>query len=122
MSRKTVTLWLLASAFAVFGASAVLLEGGRYEAAAKVPEVFLIGLLMFAWYVFDSNERSYRRSAFLNLTVIAVPAVGVPYYLFRSRGLRKGAVAFGWLFLLTIGLLASTFVGAFVAFLPQLAA
>ena len=52
--------------------------------------VFLNSLLFFAWYRLDSNELHYPRSALLNIAVTALPIVAIPYYLFRSRWLKRG--------------------------------
>ena len=45
-------------------------------------------LLVFWWYWVDSTLRSYRRSPLLNVAVVAVSFVAIPYYLLRSR--QKG--------------------------------
>lgn len=42
-------------------------------------------LLIFWWYRTDSTLRSYRRSPLLNVAVVAVGFLAVPYYLLRSR-------------------------------------
>jgi drug/metabolite transporter (DMT)-like permease len=53
----------------------------------------LISATIFAWYYFDSHERAFRRSALLNVAVVALAVLAVPYYLIRSResGKRLGA-------------------------------
>jgi hypothetical protein len=52
-------------------------------------------LLVFWWYWADSTFRSYRRSPLLNVAIVAVGFLAVPYYLLRSRekGQRLLAVA-----------------------------
>lgn len=50
-------------------------------------------LLIFAWYRLDSDQRGFRRSPGLNIGIIAVAIVGLPYYLFRSRGAKRGFMA-----------------------------
>jgi hypothetical protein len=52
-------------------------------------------LLVFWWYWTDSTSRSYRRSPLLNVAMVAVGFLAVPYYLLRSRekGQRLLAVA-----------------------------
>lgn len=49
-------------------------------------------LILFAWYQQDTNHIGYRRTALLNLMVIALTIIALPYYFFRSRGLKKGGV------------------------------
>jgi hypothetical protein len=51
-------------------------------------------LLIFWWYWADSNLRSYRRSPGLNIAVVAVGFLAVPYYLLRSRGKGERLAAF----------------------------
>lgn len=49
--------------------------------------------LIFLWYRLDSNERSYKRSPWLSVSVVAIAAIGLPYYLFRTRGFKRGLIA-----------------------------
>ena len=60
-----------------------------------VATTLLFSLLIFWWYWADSTSRSYRRSPLLNVAVIAVGFLAVPYYLLRSRekGQRLNAFA-----------------------------
>jgi peptidoglycan/LPS O-acetylase OafA/YrhL len=46
---------------------------------------FLAIGLIFAWYHMDSTLRSYRRTALLNIGVIVVAVIALPYYIVRSR-------------------------------------
>ena len=59
--------------------SPVYLGSGLFSAA-----------LVFLWYRLDSDERRYRRSAFLNIAVVCVALLALPYYFFRTRGLVRG--------------------------------
>ena len=53
----------------------------------------VFALLLFLWYRIDSEERSYRRSPWLNVCVIAIAILALPYYFFRTRGLKGGSIA-----------------------------
>ena len=54
----------------------------------------LVGVfLLFFWFRLDSDERGYRRSALLNVGVISLAIVVLPYYFFRTRGFARGLVA-----------------------------
>ena len=57
--------------------------------------MLLSSSLIFGWYWADSTLRSYRRSPLLNVGVIAVALLAVPYYLWRSRehGQRLKSIA-----------------------------
>ena len=50
--------------------------------------------LCFVWYCRDGDARSYIRSRWLNIGMITVTVLTVPYYLWRSRpvGQRLGAI------------------------------
>jgi len=49
--------------------------------------------LIFWWYRLDSSQAGYKRTPWLNVGVIAVAALALPYYFFRSRGLKRGSLA-----------------------------
>ncbi|GAB2516934.1 hypothetical protein [Microbulbifer agarilyticus] len=52
-----------------------------------------IAFVGFAWYVRDSNLRKYKRNIFLNICIIGFGLIALPYYFFRSRGLKGGLLA-----------------------------
>src|SRR5215217_9682495 len=39
---------------------------------------------VFRWYVLDAEERAFRRSRRLDLAIVAIFLLAMPYYLFRS--------------------------------------
>mgnify|MGYP000370758475 CR=1 FL=1 len=49
-------------------------------------------MLVFSWYYLDSNNINYKRGIFLNTSVIGLTLFALPYYFFRSRGLKVGAL------------------------------
>jgi len=49
--------------------------------------------LIFWWYYADSIQRGYKRTPWLNIGVVTMAALALPYYFFRSRGLKRGALA-----------------------------
>ena len=71
-------------------------------------------LLVFWWYWADSTSRSYRRSPLLNVVVVALGFVAIPYYLLRSRpsGQRLKAIAS------MLGFLVLVVVAVFIGALP----
>lgn len=88
MSNRDAWLLGLLAAIAIFGgilqqlavpAHALLLESG-------IPYGLMALGVIFAWYRRDAQQRGYRRSAGLNVMIVAVAIISVPYYLFRSRG------------------------------------
>lgn len=53
----------------------------------------LTGLFsIYAWYYFDSEIVNYQRSKWLDFTIIAIALIGIPYYLFKSRGIKNGFI------------------------------
>ena len=48
--------------------------------------------LLFFWFRLDANERGFQRSALLNVGVVALAIVALPYYFFKSRGAKRGVV------------------------------
>jgi hypothetical protein len=75
----------------------------------KVPFVFVDTFLVFLWCRNDSIERSVWPSRMFLSALAALTIVALPYYLFKTRGLRGGAKATG------VFLLASLAYGIWVA-------
>jgi hypothetical protein len=73
-------------------------------------------LLCFAWLEMDSRELGIRRPWWLNLGVVFLTSIFVPYYLFKTRppGQRGSAVLayFGILFGSVIAMMAGMFLAA----------
>lgn len=67
--------------------------------------------LIFAWYRIDARQHGYRRSIWLNIGVILLAIVAMPYYFFRTRGLKRGLVSTGLALLLMAGTSALTSLG-----------
>lgn len=72
--------------------------------------------LIFAWYRIDSEQRSYKRSTWLNICVVALAIFAMPYYFFRSRGVRGGLVASGVFLLAFVGSIFLTGAGHFAVY------
>ena len=63
---------------------------------------FISIFLVFLWYRLDSDKIGYRRSPWLNLSIVVLTIVALPYYFFRSRGVKRGFVAVGIMLLALI--------------------
>ncbi len=75
--------------------------GSRDEAlplALIAPLTLAINFLCFLWYRRDSDVAGYRRSAWLNICIIMLVFVGMPYYLLRSRPRGRKLAALAKLF------------------------
>jgi hypothetical protein len=88
-ARIAFTILALGLADGVVGAW--LYRNNPFPASAVV---FAIAAAFFAflWVRLDADQRGYRRSPFLTTSVVGLTVVAIPYYLFRTRGFRKGCV------------------------------
>ena len=90
--KVTVLLALMVTSFLVG------IFGQYYYPGVKFSPVDLWTLplfpaLLFAWYRIDSNQKAYRRTPWLDIAVVGISAIALPYYLFRTRGFKGGLVA-----------------------------
>lgn len=69
-------------------------------------------LLVFWWYWMDSTLRSYRRSPLLNVAVVAIGILAVPYYLLRSREKGQRLLAFAKMLGFMVLMISAVLVGA----------
>ena len=76
----------------------------------------VFALLIFIWYRFDSEQHSYRRSPWLNVCIIAIAILALPYYFFRSRGLKGGSIATAVMLLVFVLSGALTAAGQYTAY------
>lgn len=116
MSSKTWTI----VAFILTGLIAGVLGQYFYPGAEFVPsDLWLMPVfvfLIFLWYRLDSNSLSFRRTRWLSLGIIAIAIVALPYYLFLSRGLKRGLVALGWAVLVFLISGAATVAGEYLVY------
>jgi hypothetical protein len=83
---RTQILALLVAVTAVYGVvdahqMALHIEYSGWEVLATL----MFSFLCFCWYRVDSEERMYRRTALLNVGIVMLAILAVPYYLVRSR-------------------------------------
>lgn len=71
-------------------------------------------ILTYFWFVCDRSLRNYTGSALLMLTVIILPFIGIPYYLFRSRPIGHRLIALSWLAGIMVLFLVAVFLGSFI--------
>jgi hypothetical protein len=60
-------------------------NGRTQPLAWCIPLTLCFSFLTFVWYRRDSDEHAYRRSRWLNIGIILLTPLTVPYYLLRSR-------------------------------------
>lgn len=93
MSTKSLVLAGLALLAFASGFIGQLLYPGREIAPSEIYFMLASTLLVFLWYRIDSDQAAYPRSIWLNISVLALALVALPYYFFRSRGAKGGAIA-----------------------------
>jgi prepilin signal peptidase PulO-like enzyme (type II secretory pathway) len=71
--------------------------------------------LVFSWYWFDSNRLGYKRTPLLSVAVILIAFLALPYYFFRSRGVKKGFIYLGLMLLFFLVFAVSTLAGMVLA-------
>ena len=98
MSQKTLILALLAIAAFADGAIGQFIAPGQLYPKSVIAFMLIDTALIFIWYRIDSTQRGYRRTPWLNIGVIGLSIIALPYYFFRSRGARGGFVALGLFF------------------------
>lgn len=97
------------------GAIAYALFPGQVFAPTSLALSIVALFLVFVWYRLDSDSRAYRRSPLLSVAVVGVTIFALPYYLFRTRGLRQGALATLVMIVVTVGYSAMGYLGQLVA-------
>ena len=116
MSPKNVVLSSLAvGSFASGAIDQYFYPGVEFPPTALVFALIFI-ILIFAWYRIDSTQVGYPRSPWLNVGVIALGIVALPYYFFRSRGAKRGIVATGVMLLGFIAASGLTAAGSYAAY------
>ena len=111
VGKKSYALALLAL-IAFCGAVLEAALTGRVEPFGRfdlVESLLSLGPLYW-WYYLDKEQRRFPAGVVQNLAVVAVAALGLPIYFFRSRGWRQGSVAITlalgfWATLVGLGLL-----------------
>ena len=66
-----------------------------YDSIGAIAGALLLSIATFMWFRADSFQRSFRRSATLNVAFVALTMLVLPYYLIKSRGLKAGMMAIG---------------------------
>ena len=114
MTRKRkVVLALLASTLSI-GMAGMLAPSQAWSASIDLVAIFATTFLIFAWYCEDARERAFRRGYWQNFGVAGAALIGLPVYLFRSRGARGGALATGGVLLFYLLMLVLVIVGSLI--------
>ena len=109
---KTQILWAFAAISFISGANPVVAMSPDTVKLVELTLVFAMVFLIFLWYRLDADERGFQRSILLNVGIVMVAAVAVPYYLIRSRGWQEGPPAVLKALVVFLGSIVLSAVGA----------
>lgn len=89
--------WRVLAAFGalsfVSGAHPMVTMSAETGRGIELVLILAMAMLIFLWYRLDSDEHGYVRTPLLNVSVVMVAALAIPYYLIRSRGWQRGQVS-----------------------------
>ena len=119
MNVKLITLSLLAVLALICGAATAFLFPNSATPPTDIALMIVGSFLLFLWYCADAHQRSFKRSPGLNIFVVALAGVGMPYYFFRSRGFKGGLLATILFFLAVLALGVLSSIGAFAVYAAQ---
>jgi signal transduction histidine kinase len=100
----------------VEGVTAMLMYPGQVLPPSSFAIDVVVLLITFAWYRLDSDSRNYNRSLLSSAMVIGAGIFDLPYYFFRTRGLRRGALATLIFLLIAIGYSVLSYLGQLAVF------
>jgi peptidoglycan/LPS O-acetylase OafA/YrhL len=118
MNPKTVVIWLIALVTFLGGATAQYFYQRHAQPSTLTAAALVVisAFLMFLWYRFDADQRSYRRSYLLSVGVVGFCLIALPYYFFRSRGAKGGFVASLLFFLAILGSFFVSMAGRYLVY------
>jgi hypothetical protein len=64
-----------------------------YGSIGAIAGALLLSIATFMWFRADAMQRSFHRSAGLNVAFVGLTIIVLPYYLIRSRGPKSGFIA-----------------------------
>lgn len=116
MNPKNSILMVLAVASFASGVANQYFYPGIAMPLPAVVFTILGALLIFAWYRLDANQIGYKRSPWLNVGVIGLAIISLPYYFLRSRGAKRGFVAIGIMLLALVALNFLSVAGSYAVY------
>jgi peptidoglycan/LPS O-acetylase OafA/YrhL len=116
MTQRHVLFLLLGLSAAASVLDVLVTDAGLLAPGWTLLCPILFSVLVFLWYRLDSNARGYRRTPLLNVGVIGLAFVAMPYYLVRSRPSgERGRALLRLAGFVLLMLLSATLCGAILA-------
>lgn len=105
-NKKRLLLWALALISLMIG----FIEQGWMSGDANASGLLMVHAVLsiaviFAWVRLDAKAIGCSRSWPLNLLMVVLTVFALPYYLFKSRGLKAGTVAIAWAMLVFVAVM-----------------
>jgi hypothetical protein len=114
--QKQATLVALLGASVVLGIVEVALGLPMQDSQQRLVFTFVgnlaLLLLGFRWLQLDARELDIRRPTWLNIGIVLLAAVFVPYYLFKTRPPERRLLAIASFFGLVIACMLASALGA----------
>lgn len=118
VTARHVLILLLTYAAVLSGALTWMDDRGIREPQwMSVTTSIVFSLLCFWWYWLDAGVRRYRRTPLLNVAVIGIAVIAIPWYVIRSRPRGEKLRALGRLVGYVGLVIAASVVGAVPAML-----
>lgn len=111
MSRQFPLAALLAAAFALGCVNVVVTGSIRMPNGWQAAEQLLLYGLGYWWFYVDKQRLEFPAGKIQKIGVAFVPVVSIPVYLFRSRGVMRGALAFVGFAAFFVAMIASAILG-----------
>jgi len=81
-------LWFLSTPFDYF------LDELPFYTTYNYTLAFISTLLVFAWYLVDTKGIGVQSSKKLNIGVLLIPIIFIPYYLVKYKGWKRSVISF----------------------------
>jgi hypothetical protein len=118
-NSKNITLALFLFSAILNGVARQVTAPGEPFAQVDILFIFSSTVLIFTWFRIDANERGYKRSPVLNVAVVALAALSLPYYFFRSPGFAGGLAATATFVGIVVLFSAVQYAGSYAVYLIQ---
>jgi hypothetical protein len=114
---KLLVLGLLLASAVLGGVARQIIAPGKPFAQVDIFFILAGAILVFTWFRIDANQRNFKRSPILNVAVVALAAVALPYYFFRTRGFVGGLAATAGFIGIAILFSAIQYAGSYAVYL-----
>ena len=94
-AKRKLTCILFAAAYFLYGTATEFGRTFHWPNYYDLTFVLIALLLIASWYYFDAKIVQYTRTKLMNVLVVGLALIGIPIYLFSTRGSRKGLIGTG---------------------------